>query len=83
MGEKENVKANPKKTKRQSSGTKKLERRYTRENKKVAPKLNEQDSGPRKSRGKNKGDNSNLLLTEGDKIQSRKLVALIGFGIKF
>lgn len=54
MSEKESVKNNEKKNKPQTSTAKRLERerRYTGENKKVIPKLNEQEAGPRGSRGK-------------------------------
>lgn len=51
MSEKESVKTK-KKNKPQTSTAKRLERRYTGENKKVTPKLNEQEAGPRSSRGK-------------------------------
>jgi len=52
MSEKESRKANEQKTKAQISSAKRKERRYTDENKKVTAKLNEQEAGPRRSRGK-------------------------------
>jgi len=52
MSEKESVKTSDQETASQASHAKKQERRYTRENKKVPPKLNEPESGPRRSRGK-------------------------------
>ncbi|MCW4005765.1 MAG: hypothetical protein NWF04_04110 [Candidatus Bathyarchaeota archaeon] len=42
------------------------QRRFSGENKKVTPKLNDQQTGPRKSRGKNKDDDTNLPLTEAE-----------------
>jgi len=48
----------------QTSVGRKQQRRYTNENEKVTARLNEQVTGPQKSRGKNKEDNSNLPPTE-------------------
>lgn len=52
MSEKESVKTSEQKTKPQTSPVKEV-RRYTGEkNKKVTAKLNETETGPRRSRGK-------------------------------
>ena len=51
MSEKENVNDSKQETKPQTSPTKEV-RRYTSENKKVTAKLNETETGPRRSRGK-------------------------------
>jgi hypothetical protein len=52
VSEKESVKSNNKETAPKISHVEKKERRYTSENKRMAAKLNEQDAGPRRSRGK-------------------------------
>jgi hypothetical protein len=65
MSEKESVKTNEQETTPETYHVKKQQGRCTGEkNKKVTAKLNESETGPRKSRGKNKDDNSNLPLTE-------------------
>ena len=51
MSEKESVKTNEQETKPQTSPVKEV-RRYTGENKKVTAKLNETETGIRRSRGK-------------------------------
>jgi hypothetical protein len=52
MAEKEYVKTDDQETAPKASHVKKQERRYTGETKKVTPKLNEPESGTRRSRGK-------------------------------
>ncbi len=52
MSDKENVKKNEQETKPRTSHEKKLEKRYTGEDKKVPEKLDEQEAGSRRSRGK-------------------------------
>jgi hypothetical protein len=51
MSKKESVKTSEQETKPQTSPVKEV-KRYTGENKKVTAKLNETETGPRKSRGK-------------------------------
>jgi len=51
MSEKESVKTSEQETKPQTSPVKEV-KRYTGENKKVTAKLNETETGPRRSRGK-------------------------------
>ena len=51
MSEKEGVKTCEQETKPQASPVKEV-RRYTGENKRVTAKLNETETGPRRSRGK-------------------------------
>jgi len=53
MSEKENIKSNAQETTSQTSHVRKQQGRYSGEkNKKVTPKLNETETGPRRSRGK-------------------------------
>jgi len=77
MSEKESVKTNGQEATPRTSRGKKLERRYTGENKKVSAKLSEQELGPRKSSGKSKDDNTNLTLTEGEEVRSPMFVSQV------
>lgn len=52
MSEKESVKTSEQETRQRASRVIKQVRRYTGENKKVTAKLNETETGPRRSRGK-------------------------------
>ncbi|MGD0070090.1 MAG: hypothetical protein ABSB71_00820 [Candidatus Bathyarchaeia archaeon] len=52
MSEKESVKTSEQETRQRTSRVIKQVRRYTGENKKVTAKLNETETGPRRSRGK-------------------------------
>jgi hypothetical protein len=52
MSEKESVKTNEQEKETQKSSEKKPIRRYTGENLKVTAKINEEETGPRRSRGK-------------------------------
>jgi hypothetical protein len=52
LSEKESVKTDEQKAESQESSERKRVARFTGENKKVTAKLNEQEEGPRKSRGK-------------------------------